>query len=100
VRSFKLVCPNFRDHFILRSGAHRLIEQAVEAERSVLLAAHADDKTEDGRSRVVRHGYLPGREVMTGIGPVPVKEPRGFPSRTGSSNFKPPPDHAITNFRA
>jgi len=61
---------------ILRSGARRLIEQAVEAELTALLAAHADDKTEDGRSRVVRHGYLPEREVMTGIGPVPVKVPR------------------------
>lgn len=61
---------------ILRSGARRLIEQAVEAELAVLLAAHADDKTEDGRSRVVRHGYLPEREVMSGIGPVPVNVPR------------------------
>ena len=61
---------------ILRTGARRLIIQAVEAELAALLAAHADDKTEDGRSRVVRHGYLPEREVMTGIGPVPVKVPR------------------------
>ena len=61
---------------ILRSGARRLIEQAVEAELVTLLASHADDKTEDGRSRLVRHGYLPEREVMTGIGPVPVKVPR------------------------
>jgi len=42
---------------ILRSGARRLIEQAVEAKLAALLAAHADDKTEGGRSRVVRHGY-------------------------------------------
>ena len=61
---------------VLRSGARRLIEQAVEAELTVLLAAHADEKTEDGRARLVRHGHLPEREVMTGIGPVPVKVPR------------------------
>lgn len=61
---------------ILRSGARRLIEQAVEAELAALLAAHADDKTEDGRSLLVRHGYLPEREVITGIGPVPEKVPR------------------------
>jgi hypothetical protein len=24
----------------------------------------------------VRHGHLPEREVMTGIGPVPVRQPR------------------------
>lgn len=40
---------------ILRSGARRLIEQAVEAELSTLLTAHADETTEDGRSRRVRH---------------------------------------------
>jgi transposase-like protein len=61
---------------ILRSGARRLIEQAVEAELSAFLIAHADDKTEDGMARLVRHGHLPEREVMTGIGPVPVKVPR------------------------
>ncbi len=61
---------------VLRSGARRLIEQAVEAELTVLLAAHAGETTGDGRARLVRHGYLPEREVVTGIGPVPVKVPR------------------------
>jgi len=61
---------------MLRSVARGLIEQAAEAELVSLLASHADDKTEDGRSRVIRHGYLPEREVMTGIGPVSVKGPR------------------------
>ncbi len=50
---------------ILRSGAQRLIEQAVEAELSVLLDAYASERTQDGRARLVRHGYLPEREVMT-----------------------------------
>ncbi len=61
---------------VLRAGARHLIEQAVEAELIALLSAHVDDKTEDGRARLVRHGHLPEREVMTGIGPVPVKVPR------------------------
>ncbi len=30
----------------------------------------------DGHQRVVRHGHLPEREVMTGIGPVAVRQPR------------------------
>lgn len=61
---------------LLRSGAQRLIEQAVEAELAVMLEAYASDKTDDGRARLVRHGHLPEREVMTGIGAVPVKVPR------------------------
>ncbi len=43
---------------------------------ATLLAAHAREVTDDGRARLVRHGHLPEREVMTGIGPVPVKAPR------------------------
>ena len=73
---------------ILRSGARRLIEQAVEAELSALLVAHADDKTEDGMARLVRHGHLPEREVMTGIGPVPVKVPRVRDRGTGDDRIR------------
>tara|TARA_R110001599_G_scaffold30499_9_gene102583 strand:+ start:21625 stop:22746 length:1122 start_codon:yes stop_codon:yes gene_type:complete len=38
--------------------------------------AFSKEKLEDGRARLVHHGHLPEREVMTGIGPVPVKVPR------------------------
>ena len=55
---------------ILRSGARALLTQAVEAEVAEFLAKHADLKTETGQQRVVRHGHLPEREIMTGIGPV------------------------------
>jgi transposase-like protein len=61
---------------VIRNGACKLIERAVEAELATLLAAFADHKPEDGRARLVRHGHLPEREVLTGIGPVPVKVPR------------------------
>ncbi|WP_166418983.1 IS256 family transposase [Cochlodiniinecator piscidefendens] len=61
---------------ILRTGARDLIQQAVEAELSALLDAHSGDLIGDGRARLVRHGHLPEREVMTGIGAVPVKVPR------------------------
>ena len=61
---------------VLRHGARKLIEQAIQAKLTALLAAFSTEKLEDGRARLVRHGYLPEREVMTGIGPVPVKVPR------------------------
>ena len=61
---------------VLRNGARKLIEQAIHAELAVLMAAFSEEKLENGTSRLVRHGYLPEREVMTGIGPVPVKVPR------------------------
>jgi putative transposase len=61
---------------VLRNGARALLAQAVEAEVADFLGTHADLKTEDGHRRVVRHGHLPEREVMTGIGPVAVRQPR------------------------
>ena len=61
---------------VLRNGARALLAQAVEAEVAGFLAKHADLKTGDGHQRVVRHGHLPEREVMTGIGPVAVRQPR------------------------
>ena len=61
---------------VLRNGARALLAQAVEAEVAEFLAKHVDLKTASGLSRVVRHGHLPEREVMTGIGPVGVRQPR------------------------
>jgi len=61
---------------VLRNGARALLAQAVEAEVAALLGVHAGELTADGRQRLVRHGFLPKREIMTGIGPVAVRCPR------------------------
>ena len=75
----KLIQPGtFNDQLteVLRKGAHALLAHAVEAEVSAFLESHADLKTSEGHQRVVRHGHLPVREVMTGIGAVTVRRPR------------------------
>jgi putative transposase len=75
----KLIQPGaFEDPLteVLRNGARALLAQAVEAEVAEFLGKHADLKTGDGRQRIVRHGHLPERAVMTGIGPVTVSQPR------------------------
>ena len=61
---------------VLRDGARALLAQAVEAEVAAWLVPHADKLTDDGRQRLVRHGHLPEREIVTGIGPVAVRCPR------------------------
>jgi transposase-like protein len=61
---------------VLRTGARALLAQAIEAEVATLLSQYADETTDDGRQRLVRHGHLPEREIMTGIGPVAVRCPR------------------------
>lgn len=60
----------------LRNGAQQLLQSAVEAEVSSLLAEYNEDRTAEGHRRVVRNGHLPAREIQTGIGDVPVKVPR------------------------
>ena len=53
-----------------------MIAQAVDAELSATLAQFADYKDDAGHRYVVRNGYLPEREVLTGIGPVSVRVPK------------------------
>src|SRR4028119_736797 len=53
---------------VLRSGARRLLAQAVEAEAEAFLAAMRELRLPDGRERLVRHGLGPGRLGRTGAG--------------------------------
>lgn len=76
---FKLSQPGtFSDPLteVLRGGARSLLAHAIEAEVAAFLGSCADKLTEDGRRRLVRHGHLPEREIVTGIGPVAVRAPR------------------------
>ncbi len=61
---------------MLKNGAKQLIAQAVEAELQTFLAEFSAKRLEDGRSAVVRNGYLPSRTVQTGIGDVAIKVPK------------------------
>ncbi|MFM9976334.1 MAG: IS256 family transposase [Beijerinckiaceae bacterium] len=93
----KLIQPGtFADPLtdVLRNGARALLAQAIEAEVADFLDQHASLKTGDGRQRVVRHGHLPEREVMTGIGPVAAQQPRvrdreAAAAGTAAIKFKP-----------
>ncbi len=76
---FQLAQPGtFTDSLteVLRHGARALLVRAVETEVAEFLGQHAELKTDDGRQRLVRHGHLPEREIMTGIGSVAVRQPR------------------------
>jgi putative transposase len=61
---------------LLRSGARALIQQAIEAELQAFLDDYAKITDLRGRQTVVRNGYLPEREIVTGVGPVAVKVPK------------------------
>ena len=70
--------PAFRDELsdLVREGAQRLIRRAVEAELKTFLDEHECERDGEGRRAVVRNGYQPEREVLTGIGPVRVQVPK------------------------
>jgi len=57
---------------VLRVGARQLLAEAIEAEVGSFLAEYQHERTEAGRQRLVRNGYLPEREIQTGLGGVPV----------------------------
>jgi transposase-like protein len=61
---------------ILRRGARTLLAQAIEAEVAAYLQDRAHLTDQAGHQQVVRNGFLPERTVLTGIGPVEVKQPR------------------------
>ncbi len=61
---------------ILRQGARKLLAQALETEIEIFLNNYKELTDESGHQRIVRNGYLPERNIQTGIGPVPVNAPR------------------------
>ena len=67
---------------LLRNGARQLLEKAMEVEVKQLLEKYESLVIEDGTAAVVRNGYLPERDIQTGIGPVTVKVPK-VRSKTG-----------------
>jgi len=68
---------------LVRRGARQVIQQAIEVELTQLLEQYENVKTLHGQRSVVRNGYLPEREVLTGAGPVAVKVPK-VRDRSGS----------------
>jgi transposase-like protein len=61
---------------ILRQGARKLLEQALEIEVESFLNQYKELRDPSGFQRIVRNGYLPERQIQTGIGQVAVKAPR------------------------
>jgi putative transposase len=61
---------------MLREGAQRLVAQAVQVEFDDFLARVSGERLEDGRAAVVRNGFQPEREILTGLGSVRVRIPK------------------------
>lgn len=61
---------------IIREGAQKVLQAAIEHEVNVYIDLFKNVTDEKGRRMVVRHGSLPERFLLTGAGPLRVKQPR------------------------
>lgn len=61
---------------ILRQGARKMLANAIEAEVDDYIVTHSDVRDAEGHRVVVRNGYLPAREIQTGLGALEVRQPR------------------------
>jgi len=78
---------------ILAEGARRLLQEAIEAEVSAYIQRMSHKRDADGHRLVVRNGSKPEREILTGVGALPIKQPRINDKREGegfTSKILPP----------
>ncbi len=78
---------------ILRTGARRLLMQAIEQEVEEYISSNKSEKDSDGKRLVVRNGYSKERSVQTGIGTFDISMPRvrdKRPDKHFSSRLLPP----------
>ena len=61
---------------LAREGAREMLAAALEAEVGEFIERYQDSVDESGRRQIVRNGYKPERALVTGIGPISVKQPR------------------------
>ena len=61
---------------ILRQGAQKLLQLAVEAEVHSFIESYKSLFDANGHSLVVRNGHHKEREILTSLGPLAVQQPR------------------------
>ncbi len=70
---------------LLREGARRMLEVALQVEVAEYIKEQQGERDEHDHRKVVRNGSHPERELVTGVGKVPVRQPRVDDRREGES---------------
>jgi putative transposase len=73
---------------LAREGARRMLQEALECEVEEFLSQLREGREESAVA--VRNGHLPGRKLVTGIGPLEVKQPRVRVRKSAQSPEDPP----------
>ena len=53
-----------------------MLQQALELKVEEYIHAHSRDTDSSGRRTVVRNSYHPSRSIVSGMGPIPFRQPR------------------------
>ena len=73
---------------IIREGARKLLQSAIEREiADYMEALNSAYGTGSSRKAVVRNGFAPERSILTGIGPISIKQPRIRDRREKKESF-------------
>jgi len=70
---------------VLRDGAKRLLQEAIEYEVLEYVQKFQEMKNEMNKRLVTKNGYLPTRDILTGLGPINVRQPRVRDKRAGEA---------------
>jgi len=77
---------------LIREGARKMLQAALDNEVAEYLEKMKEHRTEEGLREAVRNGHLPDRTIISGAGPLRVRQKRVF-NRSGekfTSRILPP----------
>jgi putative transposase len=78
---------------LIREGARKMLQSALDHEVAEFIERMQSRRTEEGLREIVRNGHFPERDIISGAGPLRIKQPRvrGRKSETRfSSRILPP----------
>jgi len=61
---------------IARGGAQKMLKLALENEVEEYIQRYSDEVGSDGKRIVVKNGSMPKRDIVTGMGPIAITQPR------------------------
>jgi len=72
----KNLFENFGLDEILREGARKMLQAAIENEIEEYISKYRTLVSTEGKQLVTRNGYMPERTIHTGVEPLPIMRPR------------------------
>lgn len=61
---------------VLREGAQKMLQEAIETEVAEYVRIHQELRDTMNKRLVTKNGYLPSRDILTGIGSLNIRQPR------------------------